>query len=49
MGGRVERDRRAPGGDERLDALEKTMQPTLDRYAGQPDLASRFIAAAPAK
>ena len=38
-----------PAPAERLDALEKTMQPTLDRYAGQPDLASRFIAAAPAK
>lgn len=33
-----------PAPAERLDALEKTMQPTLDRYAGQPDLAARFAA-----
>ena len=33
----------APG--ERLDALEK-MQPTLDAYAGQPQLAERFAGAA---
>ncbi|MFZ1910671.1 MAG: M48 family metalloprotease [Burkholderiales bacterium] len=31
-----------PAPAERLEALEKTMQPTLDRYAGQADLAARF-------
>jgi predicted Zn-dependent protease len=31
-----------PAPAERLDALEKTMQPTLERYAAQPDLAARF-------
>lgn len=35
-----------PAPAERLEALEKTMQPTLDRYADQPDLAARFVAAA---
>ena len=32
----------APG--ERLDALTGTMQPTLDRYGGQPELQTRFVA-----
>jgi predicted Zn-dependent protease len=35
-----------PAPAERLDALEKTMQPTLERYAALPDLAARFAAAA---
>jgi len=38
-----------PAPAERLDALAKTMQPTLERYASQPDLAGRFTAAASAK
>lgn len=31
-----------PAPAERLEALEKTMQPTLDAYSGQPGLAERF-------
>jgi predicted Zn-dependent protease len=31
-----------PAPTERLDALEQTMQPTLDAYANQPQLAERF-------
>ncbi|MGA7986074.1 MAG: M48 family metalloprotease [Burkholderiales bacterium] len=31
-----------PAPAERLEALEQTMQPTLDRYAGQADLAARL-------
>lgn len=31
-----------PAPAERLDALEQTMQPTLDAYASQPQLAERF-------
>ena len=38
-----------PAPAERLDALEKTMQPTLERYAALPDLAARFAAAASGK
>ena len=34
-----------PTPSERLDALER-MQPTLDAYAGQPQLAERFAGAA---
>jgi hypothetical protein len=34
-----------PAPTERLDALEK-MQPTLDAYAAQPQLAERFAASA---
>jgi len=34
---------------ERLEALEKTMQPTLDAYADQPQLAERFRANAGAR
>jgi len=37
-----------PAPAERLDALER-MQPTLDAYAGQPQLAERFAATARAK
>ena len=38
-----------PAPAERLDALAQTMQPTLERYASQPDLAGRFTDAASAK
>jgi predicted Zn-dependent protease len=38
-----------PAPAERLDALAQTMQPTLERYGSQPDLAGRFTAAASAK
>ena len=37
-----------PAPAERLDALEKTMRPTLDLYAAQPDLEARFAAVASA-
>jgi predicted Zn-dependent protease len=38
-----------PAPAERLEALEQTMQPTLDRYAAQPDLAARFTSAGAVK
>ena len=38
-----------PAPAERLEALEQAMQPTLDRYAAQPDLAARFTSAGTVK